>query len=178
MIAPQSGAGTATAATPHERLAHTLEELEDAGLQAIGQVAAPRPVHGDPERAAVLRAGRHRHLDLPRDALGLAARATWSGRVEASTGKPVEHVVSEEERLMESASIAAGTRPRRTTTARPPANVSSRVEAQFLGMLLFIISEVMLFGAFFTAYFFIRVVDGRRSGSRSTASSCRRRSPA
>ena len=40
----------------------------------------------------------------------------------------------------------------------PPANVSSRVEAQFLGMLLFIISEIMLFGAFFTAYFFIRVV--------------------
>jgi cytochrome c oxidase subunit 3 len=43
--------------------------------------------------------------------------------------------------------------------AHPPAaNVSSRVEAQFLGMLLFIISEIMLFGAFFTAYFFIRVV--------------------
>ena len=33
------------------------------------------------------------------------------------------------------------------------------MEAQFLGMLLFIISEIMLFGAFFTAYFFIRVVD-------------------
>jgi cytochrome c oxidase subunit 3 len=29
-----------------------------------------------------------------------------------------------------------------------------------LGMLLFIISEVMVFGAFFTAYFFIRVVNG------------------
>ena len=42
----------------------------------------------------------------------------------------------------------------------PPANQSSRVEAQFLGMLLFIISEVMLFGAFFTAYFFLRVVRG------------------
>jgi cytochrome c oxidase subunit 3 len=42
----------------------------------------------------------------------------------------------------------------------PEPNVSSRVEAQFLGMLLFIISEVMLFGAFFTAYFFIRVVNG------------------
>ena len=41
----------------------------------------------------------------------------------------------------------------------PPANVSSRVEAQFLGMLLFIISEIMLFGAFFTAYFFLRVVN-------------------
>jgi cytochrome c oxidase subunit 3 len=42
----------------------------------------------------------------------------------------------------------------------PEAHVSSRVEAQFLGMLLFIISEIMLFGAFFTAYFFIRVVNG------------------
>ena len=42
----------------------------------------------------------------------------------------------------------------------PPANRSSRVEPQLLGMLLFIISEVMVFGAFFTAYFFIRVADG------------------
>ncbi len=40
----------------------------------------------------------------------------------------------------------------------PPAHRSSRVEAPLLGMLLFIISEVMIFGAFFTAYFFIRVV--------------------
>jgi cytochrome c oxidase subunit III len=45
--------------------------------------------------------------------------------------------------------------------AHPPAaNRSSRVDAQLLGMLLFIISEVMVFGAFFTAYFFIRVVGG------------------
>jgi cytochrome c oxidase subunit 3 len=42
----------------------------------------------------------------------------------------------------------------------PPANSSSRVEPQLLGMLLFIISEVMVFGAFFTAYFFIRVAQG------------------
>jgi cytochrome c oxidase subunit 3 len=42
----------------------------------------------------------------------------------------------------------------------PPANRSSRVEPQLLGMLLFIISEVMVFGAFFTAYFFIRVGEG------------------
>jgi len=42
----------------------------------------------------------------------------------------------------------------------PAANRSSRVEPQLLGMLLFIISEVMVFGAFFTAYFFIRVVNG------------------
>jgi cytochrome c oxidase subunit 3 len=40
----------------------------------------------------------------------------------------------------------------------PAANQSSRVEPPLLGMLLFIISEIMVFGAFFTAYFFIRVV--------------------
>jgi cytochrome c oxidase subunit 3 len=59
---------------------------------------------------------------------------------------------------MESASIAAGHAAHEEHHGPPTANVSSRVEAQFLGMLLFIISEVMLFGAFFTAYFFIRVV--------------------
>jgi cytochrome c oxidase subunit 3 len=60
---------------------------------------------------------------------------------------------------MESASVAAPHAAHDDHHHGPPvANVSSRVEAQFLGMLLFIISEVMLFGAFFTAYFFIRVV--------------------
>ena len=42
----------------------------------------------------------------------------------------------------------------------PEAHRSSRVEPQLLGMLLFIISEIMVFGAFFTAYFFVRVVVG------------------
>jgi cytochrome c oxidase subunit III len=60
---------------------------------------------------------------------------------------------------MESASVALHHDHAHEHEEHPPeANVSSRVEAQFLGMLLFIISEVMLFGAFFTAYFFIRVV--------------------
>jgi len=42
----------------------------------------------------------------------------------------------------------------------PIANQSSRVDAPTLGMLLFIASEIMLFGSFFTAYFFVRVVNG------------------
>ena len=42
----------------------------------------------------------------------------------------------------------------------PVANQSSRVDATTLGMLLFIASEIMLFGSFFTAYFFVRVVAG------------------
>ena len=62
---------------------------------------------------------------------------------------------------MESASIAAGAHGHGEHDHHGPplANQSSRVEAQFLGMLLFIISEIMLFGAFFTAYFFLRVVN-------------------
>jgi cytochrome c oxidase subunit III len=43
--------------------------------------------------------------------------------------------------------------------AHPPiAHQSSRVSPPVLGMFLFIASETMLFGAFFTAYFFVRVV--------------------
>jgi cytochrome c oxidase subunit III len=60
---------------------------------------------------------------------------------------------------VEAASIAHGTgaheHPHPVT-----ANRSSRVEAPLLGMMLFIISEVMIFGAFFTAYFFIRIAQG------------------
>ncbi len=41
----------------------------------------------------------------------------------------------------------------------PEANKSSRIDAKVLGMLLFIASEAMLFGSFFTAYFFVRVVN-------------------
>jgi cytochrome c oxidase subunit III len=40
----------------------------------------------------------------------------------------------------------------------PLAHQSSRVDARLLGMYFFIASETMLFGSFFTAYFFARVV--------------------
>jgi cytochrome c oxidase subunit 3 len=40
----------------------------------------------------------------------------------------------------------------------PEANQSSRIDRQVLGILLFIITEVMVFGAFFASYFFLRVV--------------------
>jgi len=60
---------------------------------------------------------------------------------------------------MEAGAIAAGHAHAHDEQHGPPeAHRSSRVEPQLLGMLLFIISEVMVFGAFFTAYFFIRVV--------------------
>ncbi len=61
---------------------------------------------------------------------------------------------------MESASVAVphGHVAEHEHHGPPEANRSSNVEAQRLGMYLFIISEIMLFGAFFTAYFFMRVV--------------------
>jgi cytochrome c oxidase subunit 3 len=59
---------------------------------------------------------------------------------------------------MEAASIATHVHDDGHHHGPPPANRSSRVEPGLLGMLLFIISEIMVFGAFFTAYFFIRVV--------------------
>jgi cytochrome c oxidase subunit 3 len=40
----------------------------------------------------------------------------------------------------------------------PPIHYSSRVSPPVLGMFLFIASEIMLFGSFFTVYFFSRVV--------------------
>jgi cytochrome c oxidase subunit III len=47
----------------------------------------------------------------------------------------------------------------------PPIHYSSRVSPSVLGMFLFIASEIMLFGAFFTAYFFDRVVNHSFGGA-------------
>src|SRR5215211_2501192 len=60
---------------------------------------------------------------------------------------------AEEAALMESASVAA-----EHAHGPPEAHQSSRIDRQTLGILLFIVSEVMLFGAFFASYFFLRVV--------------------
>src|SRR5262249_49503856 len=59
--------------------------------------------------------------------------------------------------LMESASVAVG-HAEEHHPPPPEANQSSRIDRQTLGILLFIVSEVMLFGAFFASYFFLRVV--------------------
>ena len=61
---------------------------------------------------------------------------------------------------MESASVAAGahTADDHDHHGPPEAHQSSRIDRQTLGILLFIVSEVMLFGAFFASYFFLRVV--------------------
>ena len=59
---------------------------------------------------------------------------------------------------MESASVALGHAGEHEHHGPPEAHESSRIDRQTLGILLFIVSEVMLFGAFFASYFFLRVV--------------------
>jgi cytochrome c oxidase subunit 3 len=60
---------------------------------------------------------------------------------------------------MEASSLSAGTALHDDQPHGPPRPPLVAVEPQLLGMLLFIISEVMIFGAFFHgATFFIRSV--------------------
>jgi DNA-binding LacI/PurR family transcriptional regulator len=96
VIAPQAGGnGDGGSEAAAERLAHTLKVLEDAGLEAIGQVVEPDPY------TAIQNALQ---FYAPDDIVISTFPETRSGwlrndlidRVEASTGKPVQHVVAEE----------------------------------------------------------------------------------
>jgi len=94
VIAPQSEAEEDGQEDPHDRLAKTLEELEGAGLHAVGQVE-----HHDPYTAIQNALQFYAPDDIvistfPETRSGWL-RGDLVGRVEASTGKPVEHVVSE-----------------------------------------------------------------------------------
>lgn len=95
VICPQEGGGGGGQETA-ERLANTLSQLEDAGLEAVGQV-----VHPDPY-TAIQNALQFYAPDEIVISTFPATRSGWLrgdliSRVQATTGKPVEHVVSEEE---------------------------------------------------------------------------------
>ena len=94
VIAPQSEGEEGGEEDPHDRLAKTLEELEGAGLRAVGQVE-----HHDPYTAIQNALQFYAPDDIvistfPETRSGWL-RGDLVGRVETSTGKPVEHVVSE-----------------------------------------------------------------------------------
>lgn len=94
VISPQSGGEEAGPDDAHERLAHTLHELEDAGLDAIGQVVHPDPF------TAIQNAVRAYGVDdivistFPETRSGWQ-RANLVDRVREFSSRPVEHVVSE-----------------------------------------------------------------------------------
>ena len=96
VIAPQSATEENGDAEDNaaKRLAHTLAELEAAGLEAVGQV-----VHPDPYTAIQNALQFYGPDDIvistfPETRSGWL-RADLIGRVEASTRKPVEHIVSD-----------------------------------------------------------------------------------
>ena len=89
VIAPQSGSGDDDAS---ERLAHTLQRLEDEGLMAIGQVAETDPF------TAIQNALRFYAVDEIVISTFPSTRSGWLRgdlieRVRATTGKDVQHVV-------------------------------------------------------------------------------------
>ena len=178
-IVPQEGGHGHHAEAARERLEETLDHMREGGPGGDRRHRRPGPVHRDHERAAVLPRRRDRHLHASGDPLGLAALRPHRA-CPAGDGRPgrARRVRRQGARgvadLMEAASVA---HLEHDHHGPPEAHRSSRVEPQFLGMLLFIISEIMVFAAFFTAYFFIRVVNERRL-ARGRRRSSRRRSPA
>jgi hypothetical protein len=93
LICPQAGEVDEQA---HARLAHTLQQLEGEGLPAIGQVTHPDPY------TAIMNALDFYGVDEIVISTFPETRSGWLrgdlvGRVQASTGKPVHHVVSDGE---------------------------------------------------------------------------------
>src|SRR5215207_6388934 len=97
VIAPQTGGGNGDSEEdPHERLAHTLKEMENAGLDAVGQVVHPDPFTAIQNALQFYAPDDIVSSTFPETRSGWL-RADLVGRVQASTRKPVEHVVAEEE---------------------------------------------------------------------------------
>jgi hypothetical protein len=98
VILPQSSEDEGGSDEASQRLAHTLKELEDAGLDAIGQVVHPDPF------TAVQNALQYYSPDDIVISTFPETRSGWLrgdliARVEAASGKPVEHVVVEQQEV-------------------------------------------------------------------------------
>ena len=141
------------------RLRAALSILRSEGID----VARPDRAPGSVRRRDGARRGRanrrdHR-VDVPRRALGLAPeRPRRSAPVADRAPRPARR----RRGARGGVSMTAHAEPLHGHDDHhgpPPANQSSRVDPRTLGMLLFIGSEIMLFGSFFAAYFFVRVVN-------------------
>ena len=131
-------------------------------------------MHPDPFTAA-LDATHDERVDeiivstFPGDRSGLAAPRPRRAPPPRARQLPVDHVVAEG---MSAAADAHGHRAAGchghgdANLHPPPIHYSSRISPLIVGIFLFIGSEIMLFGSFFTVYFFDRVVepDARRRG--------------
>ncbi len=90
LIMPQ---GEGAEGDPYERLARVLRKLEEAGIDAVGQV-----VHPDPY-TAIMNAVQWYPVDDIIISTFAPERSGWLradlvGRVKSATGKPVEHIIA------------------------------------------------------------------------------------
>ena len=158
IISPQSDPTQAEHPEAERRLKRALAELRSEGIDAHGQIAQPDPF------SAALDAVQEERVDEIIVSTFAPSRSPWLRknlvqRLHDETKLPVEHIVFQSDQVEEGATRLVSAHAE-AHHGPPIANQSSRVNASILGMLLFIASEIMLFGAFFTAYFFVRVVNG------------------
>ena len=158
LICPQSDLETSSHPDAERRLRRALATLRGAGIDAHGQIAHPDPF------TAALHAVQDERVDeiivstFPGEAKSSWLRKDVVSRLREATKLPVEHVEVDPE-LVEGRDGMTVHAEAHEHHGPPEANLSSRVDARVLGMFLFIASEIMLFGSFFTAYFFVRVVN-------------------
>ena len=157
IICPQSDLQMMGHPDAERRLRRALAALRGAGIDAHGRIA-----HPDPYTAAMHAVQDERVDKIIVSTFPGARRSSWlrkdvvtrlrdrrSCRLSTSRSSPRPWELPHER----------ARRGARASHGHAAANASSRVDARILGMLLFIGSEIMLFGSFFTAYFFVRVVN-------------------
>ena len=130
---------------------------------AAGMIGDPDPYTATMNARPVLPHLRDRHLDAARE----TARSGWptssSSACTSATNKPVEHV---ESHRRAGGAPDGGRRPRgrprtsTSTTGRRRPTAPRGWTRRCSGCCSSSSREIMVFGAFFTAYFFIRVVQG------------------
>jgi hypothetical protein len=162
IISPQSDPTAGEHPEAERRLSARSPQLRGEGIDVHGQVAHPDPF------SAAMEAVHDERVDEIVVSTFEPLSSGWLRkdlveRLRKETGLPVEHVVARH---------GGGARhsyvlPRRAAGhdehehhGPPDPHYSSRIKPETLGMYLFIASEIMLFGSFFTAYFFVRIVNG------------------
>ena len=153
--------GPQAAARPRSGSSSTVEELRGAGLEVVGQIMDPDPF------TSVKNALQYHPADEIIISTFRAYKSRWQRSDLVERVQPCHRRAGRARRRRPGGARGARGRGRRLREPRKPhahahaahpplANKSSRVDAQLLGILLFIVSEAMLFGSFFTAYFFVR----------------------
>ena len=162
-MSPQSDPTAGAHPEAEARLKRASRELRHEGIDVHGQVAHPDPF------SAAMEAVHDERVDEIVVSTFQPERSGWLRRdlverLRKETGLPVEHVVVGSAIDKRGAGMSAVTHvehhDHHEHHGPPVPHYSSRIKPETLGMYLFIASEIMLFGSFFTAYFFVRIVNG------------------